>query len=144
SSRSSAAARHLVWALAIVAVLLVPAVVQFGPVWQVPLMPGAWVQRAEGPTSGHGRAGRSIADLEVWPKTASPGSHAPVTTEQPGIISVAEPTERSTKVYARATEAGWPVFLVVAWVAGALLAFARLLIGIVWALRVVRCAAAAT
>ncbi|RPH57878.1 MAG: hypothetical protein EHM89_13340, partial [Acidobacteria bacterium] len=37
--RSSAAARHFVWAIAILGILLVPAMVLIGPAWQVRVLP---------------------------------------------------------------------------------------------------------
>ena len=51
---SSAAARHLVWLAAVAGILVLPALMLFGPAWRVGFVPGAWTA----PASDTAQAGR--------------------------------------------------------------------------------------
>src|SRR5438067_2047843 len=71
----SAAARHQVWAAALILILLVPALVRYGPSWNIAIGGGGWADRA---TFLWGRSSARLATADVWPRLVSPATHAPV------------------------------------------------------------------
>jgi len=135
----SAAARHHVWAAALILSLLMPALVMFGPSWNISIGGGRWADRA---TLLWGRSGARLANADVWPRLVSPASHAPVSAAPVGGEPVADGAASATP---RATIWSTPSLLalvVVVWAAGTTLALVRLIAGMRSARAVVRSASA--
>jgi beta-lactamase regulating signal transducer with metallopeptidase domain len=137
----SAAARHQIWAAALLLSLLMPALVMVGPSWNIAIGGGRWADRA---TLLLGRSGARLATADVWPRLASPASHAPVsaaaTGGTPSGDDVALPAPRAS-IWATPTIL---TLVVLVWAAGTLLGLARLVAGMLSARAVVRLASAVT
>jgi beta-lactamase regulating signal transducer with metallopeptidase domain len=132
----SAAARHQVWAAALLVTLLMPALMLYGPVWNVPFGSSAWADRA---TALWSRSNARLGTADVWPRFVSPASHAPVSTAADGSIVPAP--ARAVAQTGTPTRSALPTLLaaiVVVWLAGTLLGLIRLLTGMRSANAVVR------
>src|SRR5258708_37176093 len=78
---SSAAALHVVWAVALATTLALPVVVRFAPVWRVTPVSSDWMSRAGAVFDRTWRGDRRRADSEVWPVLPGSPSHAPFTKD---------------------------------------------------------------
>jgi beta-lactamase regulating signal transducer with metallopeptidase domain len=134
--RKSAAARHLVWTLAMAGLLGLPFVSVFVPKWQLPILPrrAAVAQQEPAapplPTPSRAKAER----IEPTPVTAVP-LDAPVAPATP-----AEPTQtpQIEDTPAPATPIPWPLLLCVAWIVGVLGTVLPLAVGMLAAGRLAR------
>jgi HEAT repeat protein/beta-lactamase regulating signal transducer with metallopeptidase domain len=113
--RASAAARHLVWTLALTSALLLPALAITLPRWQLPLVtvtaaavpPAAPAEAAPAPPLG--RASRPAASL---PETSTP---SPASSERGWSMP----------------SMSWPALILLVWVAGAAAILGRLALGLI-------------
>lgn len=143
--RSSAAARHLVWVLAIGALISLPVLSAVLPGWQVPHLP-RWEIAGEAPVesapvAGDGRAA-DHGRFRVGPLT---GPAEPRQDPAPalGVMPRAETIEETMPIPAiRATEdtrpLHWSAWVLLAWAAGALVVLAPLMVGTVKVWRLAR------
>ncbi|MGH9145299.1 MAG: M56 family metallopeptidase, partial [Vicinamibacterales bacterium] len=156
--RSSASARHFVWAIAIVAVLFVPVMVLVGPAWQIKILP-APLTAAPQPAAERFDAAQSDSGVgdrfESGNSTPSiPPTHSTHSTHSTGsgstVSSIERPTGSGSTVSAvsevspstqtrveAATPASqdpiyWQPWLLGLWAAGVAFVLLRLGIGIVW------------
>lgn len=135
----SAAARHQIWAAALVLSLLMPALVAYGPSWNVSIGGGRWADRA---TLLWGRSSARLATADVWPRLVSPATHAPVSASLAGSAAVADsvtPQAKRTSLWSMTTVL---VFTIVIWAAGILLGIVRLIAGTLAANAMVRASVA--
>jgi beta-lactamase regulating signal transducer with metallopeptidase domain len=136
----SAAARHQIWAAALILSLLMPALVVYGPSWTIAIAGGRWADRA---TLLWGRSSARLATADVWPRFVSPASHAPVSREPvaagPANDGLASPTKR-TALWSMPTLLAFAIF---AWAAGTLFGIARLIAGTMAARAMIHSAVAA-
>src|SRR4051794_1538154 len=132
----SAAARHQVWAAALLVALLMPALMLYGPVWNVPFGSSAWADRA---TALWSRSNARLGTADVWPRFVSPASHAPVSTAADGSVEPA-PARASAQTGTPAPSALPTVLALIigVWMAGTLFGLLRLLTGMLSANAVVR------
>jgi beta-lactamase regulating signal transducer with metallopeptidase domain len=123
----SAAARHQVWAAALIVSLLVPALVLYGPTWNIEIGGGRWAERA---TRLWSSAGGRLGTADVWPRLVSPASHAPVSTAAAveGGPSSGNAAPRTTASQTGSTPT-LVTFVLVLWAAGTLLGLLRLITG---------------
>lgn len=126
--RSSAAARHLVWAAGIGIVLCLPLLVLFGPAWRVAEVPDRWVGAARGVMNV--AVGGTRADTEVWPVTSSPTNHAAMTQESGQRPTVSGTARRVLRSAANVWLMRWPDVLIRLWAAGVALGLSSLAIGL--------------
>jgi len=120
----SAAARHLVWTVAVMAALVLPAVQLVGPRWDLPVLPGgSFPVMTAGAVSGSDSSHASSepldmpADWRLTPATAA----IPIDPDP-----------------APAPEIPWPAVLATVWLAGMAFALVRLGTGLVWVRRIRR------
>ena len=130
--RGSAASRHMVWTLALISVLVLPALSMALPRWQLALVTvNGGVQlptAAQLPASSFplpAGSGPAISPIDVQ-RAPAKGGGAPGARER-SAISAAVP---ATDVLARAN-VSWPALLLVVWAVGASLGPGRLAAGIV-------------
>ena len=126
--RASAAARHLVWSLALASLLALP-VLSFGlPSWPVPLLPGLFVKdRAEALTNQ-----REIAAPAAVAIAPSPQARDERATVKQQAQSAARSLPASPAPEAERNNGepfNWPSLALMIWMAGALLVLLRLSIG---------------
>ena len=135
--RSSAALRHLVWALSLVGTLLIPLCHWAFPAWQWAILPE---RQRPASTSIAPVARDASKNAPLRFGFSPPPSDASVsqTFEIPPITSAAAITEQSTATLSPQPRWSWPVFLGVLWVLGTLLGLVWLGIGIVGAWHVAR------
>jgi HEAT repeat protein/beta-lactamase regulating signal transducer with metallopeptidase domain len=131
--RSSAAMRHLVWNLALVSLLALPALTFMLPRWNVPVLPGllarpeAEADARETDAASAGVLQAAIQDAARRALSAAPGSDA----------SGATGVEASRPVQAVRSPMGrfhWSVWILALWLVGSFLVAARLAAGLasVW------------
>jgi len=137
----SAAARHQVWAAALILSLLMPALVIYGPTWNVAIGSGGWADRA---TLLWSRSSARLATADVWPRFVSPASHAPVSTAPVAGERAATPSTPLTTTSVTERLPAPLTFVIVLWAAGSLLGILRLIAGMLSARTVVRSASAVT
>src|SRR5262245_25988675 len=131
--RASAAARHFVWAAALVAPTALPAVVLFGPAWHVVGFPSTWISVADARSNpSAGNAGEH-ADGDVWPATTPSGSHAPATAESGRRPTL--PVRGARALLAPVTVWGgdWATLLARLWAVGIVVGIVYLVLGVLWA-----------
>jgi beta-lactamase regulating signal transducer with metallopeptidase domain len=140
SGRSlSAAARHQIWAAALLLSLAMPALVLFGPGWNIAIGGGRWADRA---TVLWNRSGARLGTADVWPRFVSPASHAPVAIAAGQPAPDAPAPQAATSLTGRLPA---PLtFVIVLWTAGTLLGILRLIAGMLSARSVVLLASAVT
>lgn len=123
-TRGSAAGRHLVWTLAIVAVLALPAVQLAGPRLDVPLLPAeaaAPLAVAVEPVEALGEAlGETLGSDPIH------GSTQPLDTPREWGLTPTVPAVPAVSV-------DWSTVLLVVWLAGVTFALLRLAAGLAWA-----------
>ena len=127
--RASAAARHLVWTLALVSALLLPVLSLALPRWQLPLLrlaaaPAVPAIEAEAPTASD--AG-PIAAPPIRDRAHRGGVDAVRVPSSAPAVAPEVSSARAFSSLAPTSVAGW---LTLVWAAGALLVVARLLAGI--------------
>ena len=127
--RASAAMRHMVWTLAIISALLLPALSIALPRWQLPIVR---LTSSAGPSA----AAPAIENVEhndrtiAAPPLSRPRNTDRAMTESSSTTSAARPASTPVAVAARIAPqsiAGWLVFV---WACGAIAVIARLLIGV--------------
>ena len=130
--RGSAASRHMVWTLALISVLVLPALSMALPRWQLALVTvnggvqlpaAAQLPASSVPLSAD--SGSAISPINV-PRAPAKDAVTPGARER-SAISAAVP---ATDVLARAN-VSWPALLLVVWAVGASLVLGRLAAGIV-------------
>jgi beta-lactamase regulating signal transducer with metallopeptidase domain len=136
--RRSAAARHLVWTIAVLAMLLVPAVVVVGPEWPVPMLPGArsadGIDRQAGGLLGE--SAESLAEsLVLRPERRAPADRG-LSIEETGPVIPSSALPRTTE--APWVPLNWGLLAIGLWLAGAMLFSLRLLFGMAWVARTAR------
>jgi len=109
----SAASRHLVWTLAVVAVLALPVVQMAGPPWSLPLLPGSDLLYS------------ATQPLDMPRVMGSDPMHG--ATHPSGAVAAHAPSPRTIS---------WPTTLVAVWLAGVGAAMLWLVTGLAWAGRV--------
>ena len=128
-ARSSAAARHLVWTVAIVAALLLPLIHVTVPRWHLPLLPApaaAAVVAAVAPEPE-----RAPIPAEDWQIEAGVTGVAPAPAASLAAVD-------SRPAFPPATEIGRMAVAMAVWVAGLAIALARLAAGLAWVSRITR------
>ena len=131
--RASAASRHLVWSLALASLLALP-ILSFGlPSWQVPVLPGSFAEAQPAAVAN---------DLETAGSAPSASASLPqdyvsnaAVKQQARTDAISFPPSPSAVPQPNASvPLDWSSYALMAWIAGALLILARLLIGtaIVW------------
>src|SRR5262245_55778898 len=110
--RASAASRHLVWTLALVSALLLPALSRPLPRWELPLVT---LQPDVAPAA----AATSVP-------SAAPRQHQVRRGATPAEASAPAPPESA----AAARSLSWPTLLLIIWAAGAAAILARLAVGL--------------
>ena len=126
--RSSAAARHLVWASALFTALLMPALVSYGPAWRVQL-PASWSSGAsvgDVVQAAGDRGTTAAANPSAEPQAALRG---PVI--DPDDLFVAQDPVTAARAWG-------PRALVWVWLVGSLLGLLRLGAGLIWAAWIAR------
>lgn len=111
-ARGSAAGRHLVWTLAIVAVLALPLVQFAGPRWDLPVLPA--------PAATPGDRGQAPATDTSRLSDVAISAPAPLAEGQP---SLPPPPAMSID---------WSMLLIAVWLAGVTIALVRLAAGLLW------------
>lgn len=133
--RRSAAARHMVWTLALIGVLVLPALSMALPRWQLALVKvNDRVQLSAAssplpaerslPESGVSEVGSAISPIGVQPATEKHAVSSD-TRERPALSVLVAPSD----VAARG-KISWPALLLVVWAMGASLVLGRLAAGI--------------
>jgi HEAT repeat protein/beta-lactamase regulating signal transducer with metallopeptidase domain len=141
--RSSAAARHFVWAIAIVGILLVPMMVLVGPVWNLSVLPATDALRSTQMAAPGGatksdadpvgsRAAAAIgADTAAAPSSLATLPDVPQVAERGSQEGPAVP-ETSVSSVVSQLRRDWRPVLLGLWAAGVTFVLLRLGIGIVW------------
>ena len=134
--RHSAAARGLVWSLAIVGCLIVPLFSLTLPQWEVGVLPSTpqglevdrWVDNRQPPTSPAPIVSRPL------PSTAASSTQATPTPIQPNTVTSEKSTSQSSTSGTGLASLHWTDWVVVCWAGGVLFLLARLIVGIgaVW------------
>jgi HEAT repeat protein/beta-lactamase regulating signal transducer with metallopeptidase domain len=140
--RGSAAARHMVWTLALIGVLVLPALSLTLPRWQIALVkvnPGVQLPAASSqlpaassplpadrslPESGVSASGPAISSIDVQPAAERNAASSDTRGRSAISVPVAPPD-----VAARG-KISWPALLLVVWAVGAALVLGRLAAGI--------------
>jgi HEAT repeat protein/beta-lactamase regulating signal transducer with metallopeptidase domain len=126
--RSSAAARHFVWTLAIVAALMLPVIELAAPRWNVPILPAASAAHIAAPAARPSGAPVHGVDMP-------PGRSVTDAPAAPPFVGSAD----SRLVLAH--EISWVAVAMAVWVAGLAVILARLAAGLAWISRITREAA---
>jgi HEAT repeat protein/beta-lactamase regulating signal transducer with metallopeptidase domain len=122
----SAATRHLVWTLAVVAALVLPAVQVIGPRWALPVLPG------DVPSA-------IVAEAAVGSPAIQERTGRPDTRRESGVSPAApEISTARDRPLAAATEISWPALLGAVWLAGMAFAMVRLCAGLLSVRRIMR------
>jgi beta-lactamase regulating signal transducer with metallopeptidase domain len=133
-ARCSAAARHLVWTLALIAALVLPLVQAVAPRWNVPLLAAA--PMAPAPVVGA---------AVVLPALRSPSVPIDSPREDDLPLPAAAPDPRPSvdplPASAASSEISWVAAAMAVWIAGLTMALARLAAGLAWVSRITREAA---
>ena len=133
--RASAASRNLVWSLALVSLIGLPALSAVLPSWQVPILPHQ-VPPSESQAVQEGRSA-ILADIEEeTPAGRMPGLPVSMgySDTAPGAMmsGTATPSPAGVELMTRGpARLPWPVWIFLAWVLGGVGAIVPLLIGIV-------------
>lgn len=136
-TRFSAGARHLVWLLALLAALAMPAVQLFGPVWSLAILPSSPAVVVPGdaaPPTAPASATRAIANAGGAATADEPVSATPPT---PAVAAASTPL-LSPPPNALAAVPDWGTTLLWIWGTGTLLVLLRLVAGLVWAVWLTR------
>ena len=133
-ARCSAAARHLVWTLAIVAALLLPLLQVAAPRWNLPLLAAPAVTPAPLAVSAAAPESEPAPPQPVDPSLEQDVTLARVT---PAATAVVDPLP----AVPAATEVSWVAAAMAVWIAGLTMALARLAAGLAWVSRITREAA---
>ena len=123
--RRSAAARHMIWTLALGSVLVLPALSLLLPRWQVPLV--TLNSRLELPS-----ATPSLA-MPVTVARLAPVRRSPAHVAAPAVSDPAPLTQSSAIVQKNTgswPNISWPALLTIVWMTGVLLVLGRLAVGI--------------
>src|SRR5262249_39871114 len=94
ATRTSAAVRHLVWVVALAGTLAMPAAVRVGSIWPVSQVPARWVARAGAALQTTWPRAQQLADRDVWPRIATPASHAPFVPDRGTTRSISASDQR--------------------------------------------------
>ncbi len=131
-ARCSAAARHLVWTLAVVAALVLPLMQMAAPRWNIPLLPA--------PAAA--AAAPAVVSATVSEPMRAPTQ--PVETPREHHVTRAPATAASTAsvdprpASVPAVEISWVAGAMAVWIAGLTIALARLAAGLAWVSRLTR------
>jgi HEAT repeat protein/beta-lactamase regulating signal transducer with metallopeptidase domain len=123
--RRSAAARHMIWTLALISVLVLPALSLSLPRWQVPLLK---LDSSVAPPA----AAMAPAHSDMQPPTSSAHDATPraTATALSDSAPLPQPSSNVAATTIRSPNISWPALLVTIWLAGVLLVLGRLAIGI--------------
>jgi len=142
-ARAPAAARHLVWSLAVVGLLLLPATALIP--WRIELTGLAAVRDAFDPAPPRAAAASEPQSLDdVRQESASRAIASPASSTSLDAAAVTETSPRSTRNVTPvvSNDFSWvrdpAVLLILAWLGGTLLMFGRLVVGVVNVRRIVR------
>jgi HEAT repeat protein/beta-lactamase regulating signal transducer with metallopeptidase domain len=136
--RSSAAARHFVWAIAILGILLVPAMVLIGPAWQVRVLPAfagaAEAEPAPAPAPPDEPLTHSTSSTlsNVEASLAQALEEPSVTLSSPVQRTETAIVDRRASSSASRARMGWQPWLLGLWAAGVTFVLLRLGIGLIW------------
>ena len=137
-ARHSAASRHLVWTLAMVAVLALPVMQVAGPSWKLPVLPGSLSAVASAEAEDPIYAPTQLPDVRAGRlrgATASPlGSDA-------DVVAVPAAVTNTPPSFEPAWSIDWRVALGLLWLSGVVVALTRLAAGLAWVRRLTRRAA---
>ena len=121
--QASAALRHLIWTLALVAAVLMPALSAALPRWQLPIVTMTAPLPAE------------TVDAPIAPRAPRLGSPAPTRTDAPETAVArheSQPIAPAISAFAaRPRNISWPVGIMWAWALGMLLIAGRIAIGLI-------------
>ena len=125
-ARSSAAARHLVWTVAIVAALILPLIHVTAPRWNLPLLPAPAVAAgvAVGPSTQErpsAPAENTLIEADVFGVAAAPAASTPAIDSPRASLPAGEISRAAVAM--------------AVWVAGLAFALARLAAGLAWVSR---------
>ena len=128
--RASASARHLVWTLALIGALVVPALSLSLPRWRVPVvaMPGRARRRAAGSAGADSARARAGA-----PRATQRGCRDRHAAAPPACVRDGRRTGRRADSIARVARQRlrWETLAVALWLAGFLAILARLVVGLI-------------
>ncbi len=130
--RASAAARHLVWTLALTSLLALPVLSLGLPVWQIAVLPSAPIEAVSFTSGAPEVLANSPATMSLpAPELISAGNE-PVTTRVESN-TLASKTASNTRWLSDtiSTQGGWVRWAMMLWLVGTLLVIGRLLIGTV-------------
>jgi carboxyl-terminal processing protease len=138
--RASASVRHLVWALALVGLLLLPGLSLIAPAWPLPFDP-PWPEKSEhaAPTDSIQPAGNWVAELPAEPDDAEGAAGRPEKLTEPAGNASLSLTQDAVVVKPAAPllRIGWDWLLLLAAAAGAVLTGMPMVLGW-WSLRRLR------
>jgi beta-lactamase regulating signal transducer with metallopeptidase domain/HEAT repeat protein len=130
-ARCSAAARHLVWTLAIIAALVFPLLGSAVPRWSIPVLPASTtVVAASAVTSVEAQAPIPLMEMPGVGQAAQKASRA---ASSPASVS-----EGASSPWAAISDVGWAAAVMAVWIAGLTFALARLAAGLAWVSRITR------
>ncbi len=131
--RASAAARHMVWTLALAGVLLLPMLSIALPRWQVSLVTIETAASSQLPASSFALSAQDRAPNFQLPVSGSQPAFAHKSCEGcPAEAAVAAKADQTgSRIGQAATNMSWSTMLLAIWLSGALLILARLAAGIV-------------
>src|SRR6185295_14061784 len=130
-ARSSASARHLVWATALVAILLLPLATTLSPDWRVSVVPINWTSGAKADPTAQTASHRRFPT-----PSSSTAPSARVATERERLVDPGDLFESLGASSARLAHR--PSVLMWLWGAGVLIGLLRLGVGLLWAAWIAR------
>lgn len=136
--RASAAVRHLVWGLALVSLLALPALTLMLPGWNLPVFSGLMARREaqadalRADAASEGVVQAAIQDAERRALSAAPASDRTGGEASGALLIESSRPERADR--SPAARFHWSVWILVLWLVGSLMVSARLVVGIasVW------------
>ncbi len=141
-ARHSAASRHLVWTLAMVAVLALPAMQVAGPSWKLPVLPAAAEVVGSDPIDASTKGSDPVYAPTQLADVGAGFSRLGSETDVVAAAAAAETNPPPSREPALSID--WRVALGLVWLSGVVVALTRLAAGLAWVRRVTQRAVTVT